>query len=389
MDKFNQLPDDYELVTPYINNSTTITVRHKKFGMELTRLPKYFLENPEFPHVDDTFEDKRNHDWYNTQVTNLGIGQYTVLDEYVNYNTKIRHKHDLCGYIYADTPKNFISGKRCPICNNYSFKGVSKDEKELVSFIKSLGIEVEENNRYAIDERHSYELDLFLPKYNIGIEFNGLIWHSDKYKEDNHYHYKKTTFFKSKGIRVIHILESEWIHTKDIVKSKLMEILGIKLTVNSSKFTVKTIDRKTARAFLLENHVKGIAITRDNIGLYNGKDLVSVMSLKLENNSINIRRFAQLYPTTNGFKKMISYIESNYKITNIYTNEDIRWSTENEQILLSEGFEVDGFIEPNYYYVYGNKTYKQYSFHKLKPGLTEDKYSRIWDCGRIIYRKKV
>jgi hypothetical protein len=41
------------------------------------------------------------------------------------------------------------------------------------------------------------EIDIYLPELKLGFEFNGLYWHSNKFKEKN-YHLNKTDWFKEK-----------------------------------------------------------------------------------------------------------------------------------------------------------------------------------------------
>ncbi len=47
---------------------------------------------------------------------------------------------------------------------------------------------------YKIDRQ---EIDIYLPDLKIGFEFNGLYWHSSKYK-DKYFHIDKTNFFNNK-----------------------------------------------------------------------------------------------------------------------------------------------------------------------------------------------
>jgi hypothetical protein len=63
-------------------------------------------------------------------------------------------------------------------------------EKELYEFIKSI-YEGEIVQSY----RDGLEIDIYLPDLNLGLEFNGLYYHSDKFKENN-YHINKTKYFK-------------------------------------------------------------------------------------------------------------------------------------------------------------------------------------------------
>ena len=63
----------------------------------------------------------------------------------------------------------------------------SKMEKELVNWIKSLNIIVEENNRTLIHK----ELDIYIPSHNLAIEFDGLYWHSELQGKNSKYHLSK------------------------------------------------------------------------------------------------------------------------------------------------------------------------------------------------------
>jgi len=92
-------------------------------------------------------------------------------------------------------------------CMNVNPKkgGNSKYEFEIMEILDEYKISY--IHRYKIDNN---EIDIYIPEYNIGIEFNGLYWHSEVYKEKN-YHIDKTNYFKERGIRIIHIWEDEWV----------------------------------------------------------------------------------------------------------------------------------------------------------------------------------
>ena len=63
-------------------------------------------------------------------------------------------------------------------------------EKNQIPFIKQ--------DREILEGR---EIDIYIPSKQIGIEFNGTYWHSDKYVEKD-YHYKKSLLAEKKGIRL-------------------------------------------------------------------------------------------------------------------------------------------------------------------------------------------
>ena len=60
--------------------------------------------------------------------------------------------------------------------------------KEIVNFIKSLNIKVDENNTTILNGK---ELDIYIPSHNVAIEYDGLYWHSEQFINDD-YHLIKT-----------------------------------------------------------------------------------------------------------------------------------------------------------------------------------------------------
>lgn len=82
-----------------------------------------------------------------------------------------------------------------------------------------------------------FEIDIFVPELNKGIEFDGTYYHSKnglglqrkKTWPKNalcNYHSIKDNYFKSKGIDILHIKEEDWIKYKEICIKKCFKFLG-------------------------------------------------------------------------------------------------------------------------------------------------------------------
>ena len=133
----------------------------------------------------------------------------------------------------------------CTNCNPI-VKNYSKMEKRIVTYLKTIynGIIIENS---IVNDVHC---DIYLPEIKLGIEFNGLYWHSNVYKNDD-FHLNKTIKFEENGENLIHIFEDEWIHYKERIKKILS------LAVNSEKIKPDTnlIDRRFSVIydFYLEN----------------------------------------------------------------------------------------------------------------------------------------
>lgn len=109
--------------------------------------------------------------------------------------------------------------------------GKSKEEFELVEFLKTITdsdiIHGTPLNRKIIPP---YEIDIFIPSLNIGVEFDGIFWHSVECKENAiEYHMKKTSLCEEKGIRLIHIWSQEWETDRKNVERSLKEIIEGKI----------------------------------------------------------------------------------------------------------------------------------------------------------------
>jgi hypothetical protein len=107
-----------------------------------------------------------------------------------------------CTRCHKEFEDNMKSGKipRCPICYPNNEMGTSKGEKEVLYFLEQY-VKTEHNKRFYENKKYKYELDIFIPEYNIAIEYNGIKNHSEIYgQKDKYYHIDKSNFFKEKNI---------------------------------------------------------------------------------------------------------------------------------------------------------------------------------------------
>lgn len=99
----------------------------------------------------------------------------------------------------------------------------SKYERDLVDFIKTFYFDdIIPNTRNVI---HPMELDMYLPKLNLAIEYNGLYWHSIERGVSQDYHLRKSLLCRAKGIRLIHIYEFEdFEEQKQLIKDLILGV---------------------------------------------------------------------------------------------------------------------------------------------------------------------
>jgi hypothetical protein len=275
-------------------------------------------------------------------------------------------------------------------------------EHELVEFLTPMASNIKTSDRTVLNGR---ELDIYLPDYNIAIEYCGLYWHCDNHPNKNkHYHKQKFDMCKSKGIQLITIFEDEWLYNSDLVKATLLYKLGQSQTTSipARKCEIKLIDHKTKREFLDQHHIQGNGPSSINVGLFHNNILVSCMGfIKQANNVYNLNRFTSSVPITGGFSKLLKYFIREYNPTQIISFADLRWS--NGNMYSKAGFVLDKTLPPDYEYVdlHSMKRIHKFNFrHKNLPNILGKKYDsllsetentknnnwfKIWNCGLLRY----
>ena len=285
----------------------------------------------------------------------------------------------------------------------------SKPEKEIMSFIETLGLKCGKNRKLL----NGKEIDVFVEKKQIAIEFNGCKFHTEWYGgKGRQYHLSKTKMCKEKGVGLIHIFEDEYYGKQEIVLNKIQHILGFdtnKEKIYGRKCDIERIDGETAKMFMEKYHIQGSDSSTAHYGAFYNDNIIAVMSfLRNKGDEWELTRFASDYHYiccgVGGklFKKFIK--EHNPKTVKSFA--DRRWTiNEKNNLYIQLGFEFNSYTPPSYTY-YKPSVHRYQRFHKfgfrkqvllrkhpdiLSPEMTETEmvkklgYDRIWDCGLIKY----
>ena len=330
--------------------------------------------------------------------TKIGNNQYFI--RYLKDNTCLficdkGHTFEISTTNYHNRSNDGI--KLCTICNPIG-ESKSIKEKELFDYIKSIY-----NYEIIQSYRDGLEIDIYLPKLKLGFEFNGLYWHSEKFKDKN-YHLDKTNYFKERGIRIIHIWEDDWLFKTNIIKSQISNWLGIideKIFARNCE-VILVKDIKTCKTFLDENHIQGSDRSVIKLGLFYKNELVSLMTFdkkegrkKMKENDWNLSRFCNKlnYIVVGGSSKILKYFENNFQVDRIISYSDKDWSIGQLYYLL--GFSNIYENKPDYKYIINNKRVHKSRYRKsnINTKFTEAQQmklngiDRIWDCGKIKFEK--
>jgi very-short-patch-repair endonuclease len=281
----------------------------------------------------------------------------------------------------------------CKYCN-YKSHFRSKGE---IDIYKTLCDEFPELNIAANVKIGNLEIDILFADKKLGIEYNGLYWHSEDYKSFD-YHQNKALKLESLGYSIIQVWEDDWYLKRNQVISLIRSKLGLNERRWARKCTIKEVVNKD---FFEINHFDGNAKGASvSIGLYLDDVLISAISLGKsrfnKNYEWELLRYATLPNITvvGGFAKMLKHFIEKWRPINImtYRKRDFGSSVFYEKA----GFEKIDKTRPNYFWIVDGVRVSRHQYQKRKiQGIAENQteiewmhlrgYRRIWDCGSDIY----
>lgn len=307
-----------------------------------------------------------------------------------------------CSNVFSFTKQYFSPSKTfsemCPVCFPRDYTQ-SKGEKELFDFVSSICPDAVSGYRQSY---HDKELDIYIPSKQIGIEYNGLYWHSESIFVANGKSpmsdFSKFQYFEKQNIRVLGIFSDEWNTQQEIVKSRIKNIIGATSDrIYARKCMIRSVSSKESSEFCQQHHIMGRGRSNIRLGLYHNNVLVSLMTFVNSNLSRKstvweINRFASVKDTVviGGASKIFKEFLKLIAPETVISYSDNRWS--DGKLYKSLGFEKKSNGTPNYWYFLPNSETRIHRFtlrknSKDNQALTEYEnrqaqgYLRIWDYG--------
>ena len=300
--------------------------------------------------------------------------------------------------------RNSMKTTICTICNPIErhFSGL---ENQLSVFIRNNYFgEILENKKII----PPYEIDVYLPDMKLAFEFNELYWHNEINKESD-YHLLKTELAEKQGIKLIHIYEDDWTYKQDIIKSRVLNLLGKSEKIMARKCEIREItDNKLIREFLEQNHLQGFVGSKIKIGLFYENKLVSLMTFGSQRNAMGQKSTEGTYEmlrfcnklninVVGGASRLFKYFIDKYKPLEVISYADRSWSS--GDLYEKLGFNFVGKTSQNYYYIVDGIRKYRFNFRKDKlvkegadPSKTEHEIMlergvyRIYDSGSLKYK---
>jgi very-short-patch-repair endonuclease len=170
--------------------------------------------------------------------------------EYINNERIVKEalKYKSRSEFFKNSPKEYYAASDRKmldqICSHMKYKsGVSFLEENLSNIIKKFypSIKKLRDRKVKIEGKayiKGFDIDIFIPELNLGIEFDGDYHHSFEYMRkckkkskwtDNdirNYHEIKDAYFLSKGIKILHIKEEDWLKNKENCVQKCLIFLS-------------------------------------------------------------------------------------------------------------------------------------------------------------------
>lgn len=309
-------------------HAKTLDTSLKKYGGFMTQARKAAYEkyggvNPfSVPSVQEKSKKTRlerygteyhsqSEDWRNKVAT-------TCLEKYgrTAWNQKDSYSDELYTLL-TERPEEFkasIKGKNTrEIMEHYSFRStdavlawvrkldafdvidfnpLSAMEDEVVKWLDEWGVNYKRNDRTVIKP---LELDFILPDHQIAIELHGLYFHCElSAGKGRDYHYGKFISARDSGYDLIQINQDDFWERKSAIYSKLRRIvcsevgeLNLFLDIDVSEDEV--IDFVSKHATTVWNYGNVVGIRNDN-------ELVGVVGLEFNNESIVVVDIASIIP---------------------------------------------------------------------------------------------
>lgn len=329
------------------------SISNKKLFAEI--LKKHTLEKME-----------KSHDNILQKIKSINLNLLNDIHE-----TDLLLKCNTCSHEFSFTKQYFhdckFHDKLCPSCNPRNIQS-SRAQNEIFEYVKLIFHDAISN--FTTEHGH---FDIFIPSLQIGIEYNGLYWHSEQVLTYNNKSkikdYEKYINLRDK-YRIICIFEDEWLNKKEIVLSRLNHIFGISNNkIYARNCVIKQIDAKIANEFYELNHIQGTCRANVHLGAFDKTNsLVSCMSFSKNNLSRKLKsqweiaRFCSLLnlSVVGIADKLFKHFISNNEVDSVISYADSRWS--NGNLYKSIGFNLLRETVPNFWFFKPNELLRIHRF---------------------------
>jgi hypothetical protein len=385
----------YEILTQFSNEKSHVKVIHKECGTSF-RIPVGNLRKKDFECPYCSGAVNRNNQWFRKKIHRAFAGKILIIGDYITKESKILFEYKLCSHQFLAKPKDILdedkraSYKICSLCGPIK---QSYNEIQLGKFISSILPDEDILLNYQGLLSSSKEIDIYIPKLKVAIEYDGVYFHSDHFSTNTEYQQLNKQLECSKlGVTLLPIFSDEYNHTaqkKKICQAKIKDFFRLReeLQIDLEQSYISKLSNLEKEEFFNENHLCGNS--KKNLvsyGLfYQGKLISAIAFSKYKtNHQLLIDRYTVSIDTyfPKAFTILWNYFikdKSNLFWEKVYIEIDRRW----KDIELPSEFEFLKCNPPRTFYV--NNVQKLVRIPEEELTESKKKYAKVWDCGTELY----
>jgi very-short-patch-repair endonuclease len=287
-----------------------------------------------------------------------------------------------------------LAGRGCPKCNT------SKIENVVAAWVTKLCNT--QTNKKILDGK---EIDIYCPDKKLGIEINGVYWHSSKFLPRS-YHYSKALVAKRKGIKLLQFWEDELRTKTAICKSMIKSQLGLSSRYYARQLSIQPLTAQEARIFFDTVHLQGYANATATYGLFNGTQCLAAMSFGKprfnKDYEWEIVRFANVLNATvvGGASRLFKHFIREHEPKSMISYADLRISQ--GTLYKQLGFKFSHVSKPNFFWSKpGGLTLSRYKSQKHRLGkllgehfdanlsgrenMAKSGWTQVFDAGNLVF----
>lgn len=307
---------------------------------------------------------KVSHSQFLQRASELHGNRYAYPTEIASITQPVEISCSVHGSFWQ-APYAHLRGQGCAKC----VSTISKGQVEVLEYVKSLGFtDAVLDYRYGESRR---EFDVYIPSKKFGIEFDGVYFHSSKFKS-NGYHAEKLKEAEEAGVTLVQIFSDQWEFANNQAKALLASRLGVSSRGTFARYCkIAEISNEEARSFHEKYHIQGWKRNGTNVALILDSEIVAVMTFtsiyskrgEVSNpGEFELARFSSKLRVVGGASKLFSYFVKFYKAKKVVSYSDNRLFSGG--MYGSLGFLREGVTQPSYtYVVQGRRVHKSHFRH--------------------------
>lgn len=263
--KFKDLDLDFSL-TNYVNNCTDVLITCNTHKNIIKRRPDSILNNPflcpycaeeKGLYVKTTLQD------FNVKLEEFFLNTFDLSKTiFKGINKPCIVYCKLHGEEKIESAIKLLQRRNgCLKC-----KPRSKPEEEIRQYIQTLlpNLEITSSKPKWMEGK---ELDIFIPEYDLAIEYNGTIFHHssnssnhfiNSMKKDKYYHFNKWKLCFENNVKLLSIYDFYWQNPikQNIYKAKIRHYLNLDTKIFARKCKIVEVPNCEAYSFYNNNHLE-------------------------------------------------------------------------------------------------------------------------------------